>query len=379
MRRIALPRRGENIRKRKDGRWEARYPSGLNQEGNKIYSSVYGHTYREVKEKRQHILKQNSLFLQSKESYTFKDVLWLWLEDSQIRLKEATIYRYSYLIEAHILPELGEMKVNQITGTIINRYLAEKSKCGRLDGKCGLSPAYVRSIMLIVSAALRFASENEMCDPLRTQINKPPIQTKEPIILSRELQMKLEKSLLQDINGAKLGVYISLYTGMRIGEICALSWDDIDLQNRVIYVRHTVVRIRLKEDGKVITKQVIDQPKTKASLRCIPICSNLLNVLAMYTEKSPDKYVVSGNTQFLSPRTYEYRYKKLLEQSGIPPINYHALRHTFATRCIEAGVDVKSLSEILGHSNVSITLNTYVHSSMDLKREQLEKLTVPLL
>lgn len=370
-----MPRRGENIRKRKDGRWEARYPSGLDQKGNKTYSSVYGRTYREVKEKRQFILNQNKLLARSKEEYIFKDVLQLWLEDSRVRLKEATIYRYSYLIETHILPELGKMKVNQITGTIINRYLAEKSQCGRLDGKSGLSPAYVRSIMLIVSAALRFASENEMCDPLRTQINKPPLQPKEPMILSRELQIQLENELLQNMDETKIGVYISLYTGLRIGEICALSWDDIDLCNRVVYVRHTVVRIRT-EEGKVATKQVIDQPKTKASLRCIPICSNLLSVLTMYVGKSPSKYVVSGDSQFLSPRTYEYRYKKLLEQSGIPHINYHALRHTFATRCIEAGVDVKSLSEILGHSSVSITLNTYVHSSMDLKREQLEKLSV---
>ena len=192
----------------------------------------------------------------------------------------------------------------------------------------------------------------------------------------QKLQNKLENYLLQDIDETKLGVYMSLYTGMRIGEICALSWEDVDLQNRVIYVRHTVVRIRTEEDGKVITKQIIDRPKTNASLRCIPICSSLLNVLGSYAEHSRSEYVVSNNPQFVLPRTYEYRYSRLLKLSNIPHINYHALRHTFATRCIESGVDVKSLSEILGHANVSITLNTYVHSSIELKREQLEKLAV---
>lgn len=370
-----MPRRGENIRKRKDGRWEARFPNGWNEQGSKTYTSVYGRTYREVKEKRQLILEQNKLFVRPRKEYMFKDVIQLWLEDNRIRLKESTIYRYHYLIETHILPELGDMKVDQITGTVINRYLAKKAKCGRLDGRSGLSPAYVRSIMLIVSSALRFATENEMCDPLRTQINKPPIQPKELVILSRELQAKLETSLLHDVDETKLGVYITLYTGLRIGEICALSWEDIDLQNRVIYVRHTVVRIRIEEDGKVITRQVIDRPKTKASLRCIPICSNLLSVLVTYAERPHSEYVVSYNSQFVCPRTYEYRYNRLLKSSDVPHINYHALRHTFATRCIESGVDVKSLSEILGHANVSITLNTYVHSSMDLKRAQLEKLT----
>lgn len=123
-----MPRRGENIRKRKDGRWEARYPNGQNEHGTKIYASVYGWTYREVKEKRQLALEKNNLIVHSKGEYVFKDVLQLWLEDNRIRLKESTLYRYSYLIETHILPELGDMEVDQITGPVINRYLAEKSK-----------------------------------------------------------------------------------------------------------------------------------------------------------------------------------------------------------------------------------------------------------
>lgn len=120
---------------------------------------------------------------------------------------------------------------------------------------------------------------------------------------------------------------------------------------------------------------IIDTPKTPASTRDIPISSALLPILASFRSHSSSKYVVSNTNTFLSPRTFEYRYHRLLEETGITPINYHALRHTFATRCIEAGVDVKSLSEMLGHANVGVTLNTYVHSSMELKRKQLEKLT----
>ena len=372
-----MPRRGENIRKRKDGRWEARYPSGVNEKGQKTYSSVYGDTYKEAKEKRNWVLQhQNSYPKVLSNKPLFSEILALWIADNRIHLKNATIYRYSYLIETHILPELGAIQVDQITSSTINAFLAKKLSDGRIDGRGGLSTAYVRSIMLVINSALQFATENRLCNPLLTQIHKPPLQSKELAVLSKDEQKKLESVLLTDMNETKLGIYISLYTGLRIGEICALSWEDIDIANRTIYVRHTLTRIRVIENGKTVTKNSIDTPKTKSSLRCIPICSTLAQVLNDYLPNVTSEYVVSNKTGFVSPRTFEYRYKKIMKESKISFINYHGLRHTFATRCIESGVDVKSLSEILGHANVSITLNTYVHSSMKLKRAQMEKLVV---
>lgn len=370
-----MPRRGENIRKRKDGRWEARYPSGVNEKGQKTYSSVYGDTYKEAKEKRNWVLQHNNFYPKVlSNNPLFSEILALWIADNRIHLKNATIYRYSYLIETHILPELGGIHVDQITSSTINAFLAKKLSDGRIDGRGGLSTAYVRSIMLVINSALQFATENRLCNPLLTQIHKPPLQSKELAVLSKDEQMKLESVLLTDMNETKLGIYISLYTGLRIGEICALSWEDIDIANRTIYVRHTLTRIRVNENGKTVTKNSIDTPKTKSSLRCIPICSTLVQVLNNYLPNVTSEYVVSNKAGFVSPRTFEYRYKKILKESKISFINYHGLRHTFATRCIESGVDVKSLSEILGHANVSITLNTYVHSSMELKRAQIEKL-----
>ena len=372
-----MSRRGENIRKRKDGRWEARYPSGVNEKGQKTYSSVYGNTYKEAKEKRNWVLQhQNSYPKVLSNKPLFSEILELWITDNRIHLKNATIYRYSYLIETHILPELGAIQVDQITSSTINAFLAKKLSDGRIDGRGGLSTAYVRSIMLVINSALQFATENRLCNPLLTQIHKPPLQSKELAVLSKDEQRKLESVLLTDMNETKLGIYISLYTGLRIGEICALSWEDIDIANRTIYVRHTLTRIRVIENGKTVTKNSIDTPKTKSSLRCIPICSPLVPVLNDYLQNITSEYVVSNKAGFVSPRTFEYRYKKIMKESKISFINYHGLRHTFATRCIESGVDVKSLSEILGHANVSITLNTYVHSSIELKRAQMEKLVV---
>lgn len=373
-----MPRRGENIRKRGDGRWEARYPKGKNQMGRTSYGSVYGATYREVKRKRQQLLEQNvSSTARPCGDQKFGDILRRWEESNQVRLKASTTYRYHYLIETHIMPELGNWSASKITGDVINAFLAEKLQNGRKDGNGGLSAAYVRSIMLVINAALRFGATVGVCPPLTTQIHKPPQPRKELFVLSKEHQAVLEEALLSDMDGTKLGVYISLYTGLRIGEICALTWKDVDLKDKVISVRHTVVRVK-NDGGSSGTRLILDRPKTPASLRSIPICSNLLRVLNEHENPVSAGFVISGSDDFVSPRTFAYRYGKLLEANHIPHFNYHALRHTFATRCIEAGVDVKSLSEILGHANAAITLNTYVHSSMELKRAQLEKLNEAL-
>ncbi|MBQ3503956.1 MAG: site-specific integrase [Oscillospiraceae bacterium] len=286
------------------------------------------------------------------------------METNRIRIKGATEYRYRYLLDTHILPELGGKRLCDITAGAVNQFLSEKSECGRRDGAGGLAASYVRSIYLVISSILKLAAEEGLCASLQSAIVKPPLINRERTLLTDDDRRKLECSLLLDTDGTKLGVLISLYTGLRVGEICALTWEDIDMEQQVLYVRHTVARNR--------ESLVIDRPKTPSSLRCVPICSQLLHVLQKHFKATG--YVISGDQNFLNPRTFEYRYHRLLENIGIPQVNYHVLRHTFATRCIESGVDVKSLSEILGHADVSTTLNTYVHSSMEQKRRQLERL-----
>lgn len=376
-----MPKKGENIRKRQDGRWEGRYKKGRNTQGRILYGSVYGKSYREVKEKMTEMLlrsqkeEESACFQKDK---MFGEVLSLWMCNNRIRYKGATENKYQYLIEKHIMPQLGDIKVSELTAPRINTFLMEKMERGRLDCGGGLSPAYVRNIMLIVNSALKFAADEQMCPPLKTAIYKPTVPKEELTIFNVEEQKKLERFLTKEPNPTKAGILLSIYAGLRIGEVCALSWEDIDLENRIIHVRHTVARVKDNNSQMGASKLIIDSPKTKASCRDIPIVSGLLPILEELKEKSESKYVVSNTMGFMSPRTYDYRYHKLLEKCDIPTINYHALRHTFATRCIEAGVDVKSLSEILGHSNVGITLNTYVHSSMELKRTQIEKLSTLL-
>lgn len=372
-----MSKRGDNIHKRKDGRWEGRYEKGRKPNGSILYGSVYGKSYREVRCKlRETAKKISSKTVPSASGTTFEEVLELWIKNNKIRLKGGTINKYRNLIDTHIIPELGSVKLSDLTATTINNFLAQKFQKGRLDKTGDLSASYVRSIMLIVNSAIKFAVAEQMCSPLKTPIMKPSNSKAEITVLSIDEQKRLEMHLCNDLNPTKAGVYISLHTGLRIGEICALTWDDVDFKNRIIKIRHTVARVRDPDREKeTATKLIIDTPKTPSSTRDIPISTSLMPILEELHNRYSSSYVISETAAFISPRTYEYRYHRLLNESGIASVNYHTLRHTFATRCIEAGVDVKSLSEILGHSNVGITLNTYVHSSMELKRSQLEKIS----
>lgn len=372
-----MPKKGENIRKRADGRWEGRYKVDTPTDAKTKYHSVYGKTYKEVKDKIRLITSQPALLNEKKQQQPIliKEVITQWLNSSKSIHKGATEVRYEYLIEKHIIPELGDVPLSSVTSSLLTNFMNRKLEHGSLNSKGTLSPSYVRSIMSVVVSVLKYAVNEGMCQPLNINLQKPCIDKRDLEVLSAFDQNRLESALIHNIDETKLGILISLNTGLRIGEVCALSWDDIDFERQIFHIRSTVARVKSMDSG-VNSKLIIDKPKTKSSLRDIPIPSKLLTILVSMKKQSKGKYVVSAENSFVSPRTYEYRYHKILDEYNIPSVNYHTLRHTFATRCIEVGVDVKTLSEILGHANVSITLNTYVHSSMELKRQQLEKLSI---
>lgn len=373
-----MPKKGENIRKRADGRWEGRYKVDTPTDSKTKYHSVYGKTYKEVKDKIRLITSQPALLNEKKQQQPIliKEVITQWLNSSKSIHKGATEVRYEYLIEKHIIPELGDVPLSSVTSSMLTSFMNRKLEQGSLNGKEALSPAYVRSIMSVTLSILQFAVNEGLCQPLNINLQKPSTDKRELEVLSVFDQNRLESALLNNINETKLGILISLNTGLRIGEVCALSWNDIDFENQIFHIRSTVARVKSDDERNGMTKLIIDKPKTKSSLRDIPIPSKLIPILVFMKQRATGIYVVSNNNCFISPRTYEYRYHKILDDCNIPSVNYHTLRHTFATRCIEVGVDVKTLSEILGHANVSITLNTYVHSSMELKRQQLEKLSI---
>lgn len=366
-----MPKRGENIRKRKDGRWEGRYITGKDELGKTKYCSVYGKTYKEVKEKMQ--LSGYTAPQKYNQNISLYELIEMWLKNNHINHKNSTQLKYQFIIDNHIKNEIGKIPVNKLSSANINSFLNAKLENGRKDDGKGLSANYVRTMVVIIQSALKFGAQENLCSPLQSPVFKPKIEKKNINILTVSEQRKLEKYILSDMDTTKLGVFLSLYTGLRVGEVCALRWEDIDFNQQVININSTVAKIKCT-DGTSKTKLVIDKAKTKASLRTIPVPIFVCQQLMEIKRNSISEFVISDKSTFLNPRTYEYRFHKILDECGIRNINYHALRHTFATRCIETDGDYKSLSEMLGHSSVAITMDLYVHPSDDIKRKQIEKI-----
>ena len=368
-----MPRRGENIRKRKDGRWEGRYISTYIDSKAK-YSYVYGKTYAEVKEK----LLVKKLYPEVKPSkiITFKEVLILWLKTTSLKHKDQTYHKYQTLIENHIVPHLGNERIENISVSTINKFIAFKHSGGKLNGSGGLSASYIQTICYIINAGLAFAAENGFCDSLKSDIVRPPVKKKKIEVLSVAEQEILENYIFPQKDYRLLGILLSLCLGLRLGEVCGLKWSDFDFENNCVYIQRSIERIPDNDSGVNKTQLIVTEPKTAASFRILPIPSRLRSIL-LEMRDDHNEFVIPGKThKYIDPRTLQYSYKNTLTRCELRDIHYHSLRHTFATRCIESGMDVKSLSEILGHSSVNITLNIYVHSSLEYKQKQIDNVFI---
>lgn len=375
-----MSRRGENIRKRNDNRWEGRYIESYDTNGKAKYKSIYGKSYLEVKQALIEIKQKiaTNMFPVQANNIDFREILYLWLQNRRLKLKPQTYAKYKDLIEKHIISYFGAKPIKKINVAQINDFLIYKSTMGKLNKSGGLAPSYVKTLMFIVNSSVQFAISEGYCTPLKGNVVCPAKSNKKPDVLSKNEQAQLEHYVMSDLDERKIGVLLSLYTGLRIGEICGLKWEDIDLDSNTIHVRHTVERVTNTDlsNTKGKTKLVLGDVKTSSSYRVIPIPKKLTKVLRGF-QGIPHSHVLQGSYYvYTDPRTIQYSFHKYLKNCNLREINFHALRHTFATRCIESGMDVKSLSEILGHSNVNITLNTYVHSSLDHKRTQMETMSV---
>lgn len=373
-----MPRRGENIYKRKDGRWEGRFIKGHDIKGKALYGYVYGRTYSDVKQSLKNS-QSKILNLESsttKCSVSYESILVSWLESQRLNIKESTYARYHQIVYTHLIPDIGSIKIERMTTKLIENYLAQLIESGRIDGNGGLSSKTTGDILAIIKTSFEYAEYNNY--PLHCKLDKVCIkQHKEEMrVLSLEEQQKLTLVLLDDTDLIKFGVLLSLYTGIRIGELCALKWGNLSIAAGVLSVRETMQRIKDTSNHSVSkTKIVITEPKSKCSVRDIPLPEFIISIAKGF-QSNNSSYVLTGEkNRYVEPRTMQNRFKSLLRESQISDINYHALRHTFATRCIEVGFELKTLSEILGHSNVNITLNRYVHSSLDLKKENMSKIS----
>lgn len=362
-----MARTGLNIYKRKDGRYEGRAAVGYKTDGKVKYQSVYGHSFEEVQEKLQGI----RLSLHQKKQPAGLTVYCLfqeWIQVISSRIKESTIANYRMKAEKHIFPAFGEMDCGEVSALQVHKFIAEKLKNG-------LSPRYVSDIVLLLKSMFKYANRMYQLHNTLTDVIMPKKKRSEITLLNPIQQKQLKMHLRKLQNHTALGIALSLYTGLRIGELCALQWRDIDLKKRDLTVNQTVQRIRTSNCTNK-TKLVITEPKSASSQRSIPIPECLLDLLNHFCSSDPEAFVLSGTRQLIEPRTMQYRFAALLKRVNLPSIHFHALRHMFATNCIILGFDVKSLSEILGHSSVEITLNRYVHSSMEQKRKYMQRLSL---
>ena len=382
-----MARKGENIFKRKDGRWEGRYIKGY-ENGKAVYGYVFGKSYSEAKKKKAEAMAiLSSLRSQAlhkipqthsvSEQPFLKDIANQWLNTLKATRRKSTLAKYEGQLRNHIIPEFGRRRINEISNNDIIAFTQKLLlKTGRVNKT--LSPKTVSSIVSRMRALRKFSVLHGYEVNYVPDCAEIPQRAEKIRVLSSEEERRLVSYLKEHPSLTSLGILLSLFTGVRLGELCALRWSDFSLDESEFHVSKTMQRLP-NPDRAAPKKTVIEigEPKSHSSVRTIPLPKKLTSYLRSAYKR--DAYILSGHRySFIEPRTMENRFKAVLRKCGIKGSNFHALRHTFATRCIEVGFDVKTLSEILGHSSVNITLNRYVHPSMKTKHENMNKLNTLL-
>lgn len=244
----------------------------------------------------------------------------------------------------------------------------------KLNG--GMSVKSVKDILIVLKMIMKFGVKNEWMDYSEWDIKYPTTEAvKDLEVLTVADHKKILEYIRQNFTFRNLGIYICLSAGLRIGEVCALRWSDIDIEVGTICVQRTIERIYLIEGDKKHTKLIISTPKTKNSCREIPMSKELRSLIKPLKKVvNPDYYVLTNEESPTEPRTYRNYYKQFMDKLGMPKLKFHGLRHSFATRCIESNCDYKTVSVLLGHANISTTLNLYVHPNMEQKKKCIARM-----
>ena len=297
---------------------------------------------------------------------TIREIAAAWKEYKRPYVKQSTMAAYVLILENHILPTFGED--NSLPEQSVQAFVLHKIESG-------LSTKSVKDILIVLKMVMKFGVKKEWMTYYEWDIKYPPSSENKVLdVLSVTNHRKILNHIQSHFTFMGLGIYISLSTGLRIGEICALKWSDINVTDGILTVNRTIERIYIIEGKKKHTELVINTPKTKNSCREIPMNKELLGMLKPLKKVvNEDYYILTNDERPIEPRTYRNYYKRLMEKLDIPKLKYHGLRHSFATRCIEVGCDYKTVSVLLGHSNISTTLNLYVHPNMEQKKRCIDK------
>ena len=374
-----MAKHGDNLYKRKDGRWEGRYIKSRVQ-GHIQYGYVFAATRDEAREKLDAAIAGLTQagpripFSASADPGSFCELANDWLEFQKPQLKLTSINKYTNMLNSYLLPELGTLQMTQINRTIVSAMLCHLLCAGGQKQK-GLTPRTVTSVYTILKSVFDYARREK--DLAVVDISGIPIKQtqKELRVLSQTEQDTLSRFLCANPDPCHLGILVCLYTGLRIGEICALRWQDISFDEHLLYVNRAMQRVQLLDSRKARTEVRVSTPKSDCSIRKIPLPDELLRLLTAQRSEAEAFLLTGTDKRYMEPRTLQNRFHIVLKKCELRDVNFHTLRHTFATRCVELGFDVKSLSEILGHANVNITMNRYVHPSMDWKKQNMNMLS----
>lgn len=365
--------KGENIFKRKDGRWEARYIKGYELSGKIKYGFCYGKTYKEAKEK---VTKCKAAAVNGQEvprtnaRHRFGFYCDEWLRTNKNKLKESTFIKYSTILDRHIKPKLGGCYPLGITSGLIEGFAEELMVVDKL------APKSIKDILMVLHSILKYTAKKFPGTFPMVEVNYPRETKKEMRVLSKDEQRCFVEYLLNDMDECKFGILLALFTGIRIGELCALRWERVSLLDKTIKITSTMQRLKaVDQTSDTKTRIVITAPKSDKSIRTIPMTDFTAELCSRINPRYSGAFILTGTKHYMEPRTLQYRLKKYTKECGLSGVHFHTLRHTFATRCVEVGFEIKSLSEILGHATTTITLDRYVHASLELKRSNMTKLS----
>ncbi|WP_438786630.1 tyrosine-type recombinase/integrase [Enterococcus sp. DIV0756] len=362
-------RKGENIYLRKDGRWEGRYPKGRKADGRIKYGYIYGKSYNEVKLKLYpkkiyyHSLQQ----VHGASAETFEEWTVEWLAEVQEDVKPSTFASYYYKITKYILPVIKDIPLNELSvdnGKILLRELQNK-----------LTKSTIQVIFRIVNKCLNHAKTcgKIMSNPF-SELKLPKSKHKKIRALTLSEQRRVMAVAAKEKKGYGIPTMLALHSGLRIGEIAALKWSDIDFETNLIHVNQTYQRISTLEERKK-TQLILTDSKTEASERIVPIGPTLKKLLLEQKRRSSNSsFVFSTNGQPCEPRLLTYHFHRIRMKANIATIHFHQLRHTFATRCLEANKDVSSVSALLGHASTQMTLDTYVDAMLEQRHQVITEM-----
>lgn len=302
-----------------------------------------------------------------KNNCTFRETAESWAGEKRKFVKKSTFAAYSLILSNHLLPAFGAM--DDIREEDVQQFVFDKLNSGR-------SHKTVKDMLIVLKMVLKYAAKHEYMPYRQIDVRFPTERERSELpVLCRTDQKRMMKYMTDNFSFRNLGVYICLSAGLRIGELCALKWENLDVSRGVIIVDKTIQRIYFIEGGERHTELMIDTPKSSNSIREIPMTKELLRMVKpMRKVVNPSYYVLTNCSRPTEPRTYRNYYNKLMAEIGLPPLKFHGLRHSFATRCIEGRCDYKTVSVLLGHSNISTTLNLYVHPDIDQKKRCVEQM-----